>query len=260
MRENTVIAKWKAGEPTFGCWLAIPSSFSAEVMARQGFDYVCIDMQHGIADYQVAVTMLQAISQTDSMPFVRVPWNEPGIIGRMLDAGAMGVVIPMVNSVEEAERAVGACRYAPSGYRSFGPVRAGFYAGADYFAHANEQVACIPMIETRQAIAGIDDILGVPGIDAVYVGPADLSITLGLRPAMDNEGEFKTALETIVSACGRHGVTPGIHASAQLAEKRTDGGFKMITVSSDTGALASGAASDIRLARGGPGGAQPTYR
>jgi len=260
MRENTVMAKWKAGEPTYGAWLAIPSSFAAEVIARQGYDYVCIDMQHGAADYQVALTMLQAISQTDAMPFVRVPWNEPGIIGRMLDAGAMGVVIPMVNSVEEAKQAVGACRYAPEGYRSFGPVRAAYYAGADYFLHANRQVACIPMIETRQAVQRVDDILAVPGIDAVYVGPADLSITLGLPPRMDNDGEFDEALKTVVAACGRHGVAPGIHASAPLAAKRTSGGFRMVTITGDAGAMAAGAAADLRLARGGGDGAQPVYR
>lgn len=250
MRKNTVIAKWKAGEPTFGCWLAIPSSFSAEVMARQGFDYVCVDMQHGVSDYQTAVTMLQAISQTDTMPFVRVPWNEPGIIGRMLDAGAMGVVIPMVNSAEEARQAVGACRYAPSGYRSFGPVRANFYAGADYFLHANDEIACIPMIETRQAIESVDDILSVPGINAAYIGPADLSITLGLPPAMDNEGEFVTALETVVAACKRHGVTPGIHSNSTLAPKRTAAGFQMVTVTADTAALVGGAVEDLKRVRG----------
>src|SRR3990172_7389840 len=145
MRENTVKTAWGAGGVTYGAWLGIPSSFSAEVVAHQGFDYITVDMQHGLIDYQVAVTMLQAISTTNSVPFVRVPWNEPGIIGKMLDAGAFGVVIPMVNSRQEAEAAVGACRYHPAGHRSFGPNRVTFYAGGDYFAHANEEVACIPM-------------------------------------------------------------------------------------------------------------------
>jgi 4-hydroxy-2-oxoheptanedioate aldolase len=260
MRENAVKAKWRAGEPAYGCWLSIPSSFSAEVMAHQGYDYVCIDMQHGVADYQMAVAMLQAISTTGSTPFVRVPWNEPGIIGRVLDAGAMGIVIPMVNSVEEAKQAVGACRYAPAGYRSFGPVRAAYYSGPDYFAHANAEVACIPMIETRQAVENIDAILAVPGIDAVYIGPADLSITLGLPPRMDNSGEFDAALARVVASCQAHGVTPGIHASAQLAAKRTGGGFRMVTITGDTGAMAAGAAADVKLARGAEGGAQPVYR
>ena len=251
MRKNTVMAKWRAGEPALGCWLSIPSSFSAEIMAHQGYDYVCVDMQHGLADYQVAVTMLQAISTTASMPFVRVPWNEPGIIGRMLDAGAMGVVIPMVNSPEEARRAVGACRYAPHGQRSFGPARATYYSGDDYFAHANDEVACIPMIETREVISAIDSILETSGIDAVYIGPADLSITLGLPPGMDNDGEFADALATVLDSCTRHGVVPGIHSNARLAEKRTSAGFKMVTISADAGALVSGAHRDLKTAREG---------
>src|SRR3990172_10310953 len=139
MRENTVKTAWGAGGVTYGAWLGIPSSFSAEVVAHQGFDYITVDMQHGLIDYQMAVTMLQAISTTASMPFVRVPWNEPGIIGKMLDAGAYGVVIPMVNSRAEAEAAVGACRYAPKGYRSFGPIRASYYGGSDYATEANNQ-------------------------------------------------------------------------------------------------------------------------
>ena len=158
-------------------------------------------MQHGVIDYQVAVTMLLALSTGDCTPIVRVPWNEPGIIGKMLDAGAMGIIIPMVNSVDEARAAVAACRYAPVGARSYGPTRAAIYAGADYFAHANEQVACIPMIETKRALDDLDAILAVPGIDAVYVGPADLSITLGLPPRMDNGGAFEEARLTIAEAC-----------------------------------------------------------
>ena len=152
MRENALKAKWRAGETAHGAWLAIPSSFTAEIIARQGFDYVNIDLQHGIVDYQVAVTMLQAISITDATPTVRVPWNEPGIIMKCLDAGAIGVIIPMVNTVEEAQAAVAACRYYPEGMRSNGPIRAAMYSGRDYFAHANKEVACIPMIETKQAV------------------------------------------------------------------------------------------------------------
>ena len=148
MRPNAMKAKWSRGEVTYGGWLTIPSPYSAEIMAHQGFDYVCIDMQHGAIGYQVAVEMLVAISTGASTPVVRVPWNEPGIIGNMLDAGAMGIIIPMVNSADEVHAAVSACRYPPQGARSYGPGRVTLYAGADYFAHANDEVACIPMIET----------------------------------------------------------------------------------------------------------------
>ncbi|TAK67269.1 MAG: aldolase [Dehalococcoidia bacterium] len=250
MRANATKAKWRRGEVTFGAWLSIPSSYSAEIVAHQPFDWVCIDMQHGVIDYQVAVTMLQAISTTDATPIVRVPWNDFSAIGRMLDAGAMGVIVPMVNSVDEARAAVSACRYFPAGARSYGPTRAQLYAGADYFDHANDEVACIPMIETKQALAQLDDILAVPGIDAVYVGPADVSITLGLPPRMDNGGEFEAARIAIAEACARHGVTAGTHGNASLAARHVAAGYRMITVYHDVAALASGAAADLRTARG----------
>ena len=186
MRENRLKAIWGSGQSAIGGWLTVPSSLSAETMAHAGFDWLCIDMQHGTIDYQVGVTMMQAISTTETVPIVRVPWNEPGIIMKSLDAGAYGVIIPMVNSRAEAEAAVGACRYAPWGYRSYGPGRAVLYAGRDYAAHANETVLCICMIETGEAVANLEEILSVPGIDAVYVGPSDLSVSLGLPPQYDN--------------------------------------------------------------------------
>lgn len=259
MRSNTAKEKWARGEVTFGAWLSIPSSFSAEVMAHQGFDWVCIDMQHGVIDYQVAVTMLQAIGSTDTIPFVRVPWNEFGIIGKVLDAGALGVIIPMVNSVAEARAAVAACRYFPLGSRSFGPTRASYYAGTDYFLGANQQVACIPMIETKQAVERLDDILAVPGIDAVYVGPADLSITLGLPPGMDNGGAFEDARVRIAQTCVERGVTAGIHANASLAEKHAAAGYRMITISGDAVAIPTQAQADLKLARGAAAGMKPVY-
>jgi 4-hydroxy-2-oxoheptanedioate aldolase len=259
VRINTVKEKWARGEVTYGAWLSIPSSFSAEVMAHQGFDWLCIDMQHGVIDYQVALTMLQAIGTTETIPIVRVPWNEPGIIGKVLDAGALGVIIPMVNSVEEAKQAVAACRYFPLGSRSFGPTRASYYAGTDYFLGANDQVACIPMIETKQAVERLDDILSVPGIDAVYVGPADLSITLGLPPGMANGGAFEDARVLIAKKCAEHGVTPGIHANAGLAEKHAAAGYRMITICGDAVALPVQAQADLKVARGSGGGTKAVY-
>jgi 4-hydroxy-2-oxoheptanedioate aldolase len=261
VRENTVKQAWRDGKVAYGAWLSVPSSFSAEVMAHQGYDYVCVDMQHGVIDYQAAVTMLQAIGTTAAMPFVRVPWNEPGIIGKTLDAGAYGVVIPLVNTRAQAEAAVGACRYAPQGYRSFGPTRASFYAGGDYASHANEEIACIPMIETTTALANLDEILSVPGIDAVYVGPADLSLTLGLPPRPDHDdASFQGALLKIAEGCRRRGVIAGIHASAALAPKHVEAGYQMITISSDVGSLASAASRDVRSVRGDGPSSQPVYR
>jgi 4-hydroxy-2-oxoheptanedioate aldolase len=203
-----------------------------------------------MADYEHTVAHLHAMARSTTTPIVRVPWNEPGIIGRVLDAGAMGVIIPMVNTVEEAERAVAACRYAPVGFRSFGPLGAVARHGPDYFATANDRVACIPMIETRQAVEAVDAILAVPGIDAVYVGPADLSLTYGLAPAPDQADEvFHRALATVVGACDRHGVVPGIHANAGLASARHAAGFRMITVGFDAMPAMAGLRGEVTKAR-----------
>ena len=234
---------WQAGDVAHGGWLSVANTLTAEVMGEVGFDYLCIDMQHGAADYADALAMLQALRASSSAPIARVPWNEPGIIGRILDAGAIGVIVPMVNSVAEAKAAVAACRYPPAGSRSWGPMRAARLHDDYSPGSANDGVAVIPMIETAQAVEAIDGILDIPGIDAVYVGPADLSISYGLPPASDNDGVFVEALERIVSTCRAKGVIPGIHTTPELAQKRRDQGFRMITVTSDAIALGAGAKS-----------------
>jgi 4-hydroxy-2-oxoheptanedioate aldolase len=242
MRSNGLREAWAQDRPALGAWLTIASGFSAEIMAHAGFDWVCVDMQHGVIDYQQMVVMLQAVSSTPVTPLVRVPWNEPGIIGKTLDAGARGVIIPMVNTREEAERAVWACRYAPAGGRSYGPLRANYSAGFDYFDHANDDVICIVMIETRDAVGRIDEILSVPGIDAVYIGPADLSITLGLPPAPDHdEAIFSDAIARILDGCHAHGVVPGIAGNQKTAPKRVEQGFRLVEVASDARLLGVGA-------------------
>jgi 4-hydroxy-2-oxoheptanedioate aldolase len=251
MRDNGLKHLWQDRKPALGGWLTLPSSFSAEIFAHAGFDWLCVDMQHGLIDYQVAVTMLQAISTTDTIPLVRVPWNEPGIIMKSLDAGAYGVIIPMVNSRAEAEAAVAACRYAPKGIRSYGPIRAPYYAGRDYFTHADETVLCIVMIETKEAVERLDDILSVPGIDAAYIGPADLSVSLGLPPASDHdEPLFTDAIERILDGCRRQKVVPGAHAgNVATARKRIEQGFLMVEMCDDANALARTAAADLKALR-----------
>ncbi|MGB1630121.1 MAG: HpcH/HpaI aldolase family protein [Acidimicrobiales bacterium] len=243
--------RWADGENLIGGWLSIPATLSAEVMARAGFDYVCVDTQHGAVDYQVTVELIRAIEHAGSTPIVRVPWNEPGIIGKMLDAGAEGVIIPMVNTVEEAQAAVSACRYAPQGgSRSFGPT-VGRVRRADYVEWAAENIAVIPMIETKQAVDNLPDILQVPGIDAVYVGPADLSLTLGLPPANnDGDAAFDEAYATIIAECDNAGVMPGCHASGSLVQQRFGQGMRMVTAIADQIALAAGAKADLARARG----------
>ncbi len=241
---------WADGGAALGLWVSTDSASTAEVVAVPDVDYVSIDMQHGLIDYSGALNVMRSLSATDATIICRVPWNEPGIIGKVLDAGAMGVIIPMVNTVEQAEAAIAACRYAPSGSRSHGPVRAAHVNGPNYPATANERVACIPMIETAEAVGNLDAILDVDGIDAVYVGPADLSLTLGLAPAGDHDdAAFVEALDTIVAACASRGIVAGIHANPGLTQKRLAQGFRMVTVTSDLLALASGLANDLATAR-----------
>ncbi|MEM8745444.1 MAG: aldolase/citrate lyase family protein [Actinomycetota bacterium] len=242
---------WREGGTALGGWLSVPNPVSAEIVARTGVDYVCIDAQHGAVEYSDAVAMIQAILLGGSRPIVRVPWNEQGIIGKMLDAGAQGVIVPMVNTVADAEAVVRSCRYAPhGGARSWGPGLASPRVDGHYLDWAADHVAVIPMIETTEALRNLEAILAVDGIDAVYVGPADLSLTLGLMP-QNNDGEapFDEALGRIVAACQAAGVVPGIHASGALTPARRAAGFRMITVSTDSLAMRAGFLDELERAR-----------
>jgi 4-hydroxy-2-oxoheptanedioate aldolase len=262
MRANTLKEIWKRGDAAINGWLSIPSSFSAEVMAHQGFDSLVVDMQHGVVEYQVAVTMLQAISTVDVVPMARVPWNDPAWIMKILDAGAYGVICPMINTRQDAEALVGACKYAPRGFRSFGPVRASLYAGADYAQHANDTVVVMPMIETAEAVKNIDAILAVPGVDAVYVGPSDLSLTLGCTPRLDQtEAPVVAAQQAIVDACKRHKVAAGIHcATAAYASKMIAAGYQFVTLASESRFMAAKAAEEVGAVRqSGVKGVLPAY-
>jgi 4-hydroxy-2-oxoheptanedioate aldolase len=262
MRENRLRRLWTAGEKTVNGWLAIPNGFSAEVMAHQGFDSLTIDMQHGIVDYQAAVSLLQAISTTDAVPMVRVPWNEPGVLQKMLDAGAYGVICPMINSRAEARAFVSACRYPPLGSRSFGPIRATIYGGADYPKHANDAVLTLAMIETRQAMDELAAILEVEGLDGIYVGPADLAISLGCTPGFDPEEKTVVdAIRTIIDTTRRHRKFAGIHCGSPAYIKRMWSiGFDYATLLSDARMMAMKAAEllpELKDRSGGP--ASSTY-
>ena len=258
MRANRLREIWAKGEAAVNGWLAIPSAFSAEVMAHQGFDSLTIDMQHGVVDYQAAVTMLQGISTTGVVPLARVPWNDPARIMKILDAGAYGVICPMINTRPQAEALVAASKYYPRGYRSWGPVRASIYAGSDYTAaRANDELIVMPMIETAEAVKNIDDILSVPGIDAVYVGPADLSLTLGCTPKLDQtEAPVVEAQQQIAEACKRHNVVAGIHCGgAPYALKMIAAGYRFVTLASDGRFLAARAADEVAAVRKSAAGA-----
>lgn len=247
MRPNKLDSIWKQGGAVINGWLGIPSSVSAENMAQAGWDSLTVDLQHGLVDYQTAVTMLQAISTTTTVPLARVPWLEPGIIMKLLDAGAYGIVCPMINSRAECEAFVGACRYAPAGYRSYGPVRATWYGGPDYWQRANDTVIAMAMIETRQAVERLDDILSVPGLDALYVGPNDLALTLGCAPSgVPTDPIVLDAIKTIVAGAKRHGVYAGIHCgSTAMAKDMIALGFQFVTLLADNAFLAAAAKSAV---------------
>jgi len=240
VRKNRLREHWAEGRRTVNGWLAVPSAFSAELMAHQGWDSLTIDMQHGITDYQTAVGMLQAVSTTGVVPMVRVPWREPGIIMKMLDAGAYGIICPMVNSRAEAEELVAYGRYAPAGKRSFGPIRAQLYGGADYPRHANDEILLIAMIETGEALADLEEILAVEGLDGVYVGPADLALSLGCTPGFDpTEPRVLEAIDRILERARAHGRFAGIHCgSPGFARGMWEKGFDFVTLLSDARLMA----------------------
>lgn len=212
-------------------------------MAHQGWDSLTIDLQHGVIDYASMIPMLQAISTTDTVPVVRVPWLEPGILMKSLDAGAYGVICPMVNSREDAQNLVAWTHYAPKGTRSYGPIRALLYGGADYPAHADDAIVTFAMIETAKALDNLDEILSVEGLDAIYIGPSDLSLALGCAPAFDDlEPRAAEAVDHILARAKAHGVVAGIHnGTPESALKRIARGFQFVTVSSDARLMAAGA-------------------
>jgi 4-hydroxy-2-oxoheptanedioate aldolase len=235
MRENALKNRLSKDLPALNGWLCLPASFSAEVMAAQGWDSLTIDLQHGLIDYQTAVGMLQAISGGQTTPLVRIPWLDPAITMKVLDAGAYGVICPMINSAEETERFVAACRYPPAGIRSFGPLRARVYAGSGYFQEANRTILAIAMIETRSALEHLDEILSVPGLDGIYVGPSDLSIALGFEPTLDStEKTLLDAIKQIVDAAKAKNLIAGIHThSPAYARRVMDLGYRFVTIGSD---------------------------
>lgn len=251
MRPNKIREIWQTGGAVVNGWLAIPNSFSAETMAHQGWDSLTIDLQHGVVDYQAMVTMLQAISTTETVPVVRVPWLEPGILMKTLDAGAYGVICPMVNTKEDAQKLVAYTHYAPKGTRSFGPVRALLYSGADYPQHANDTIVTFAMIETAAALDNLDEILSVEGLDAIYIGPSDLSLALGCNPTFDDlDPKAAEAVDHILARAKAHGVVAGIHnGTPESAQKRIAKGFQFVTVSSDARLMAAGAQQVISKMR-----------
>ena len=248
MRKNKLKETFKQNKSIVNGWLQIPSSFSAEVMAHQGWDSLTIDMQHGVIDYPNALQMLQAISSTDTVPMARVNWNEPGQIMKILDAGAYGVICPMVSNREQAEKFVQACLYPPKGYRSFGPIRGLIYGGSDYANHANDEILKLAMIETSEALQKLEEIMSTPGLDGIYIGPADLSIAICQKPAFDNSEGSPTyeQIINILKHAKKNNLVAGIHnATPEYAQKMIDLGFQLVTIGSDQRYMSAGAKSSV---------------
>jgi len=241
MKVNRLREIWSDGGTAVNGWLHIPSSWSAEVMAHAGWDSVTVDLQHGLSGYQAAVTMLQAIATTETVPLARSTWNDPAQIMRLLDAGAYGIICPMINNRAEAEAFVGACRYPPLGYRSLGPTRARVYAGADYAQNANDTIITLAMVETQPALDSLEEILATPGLDGVFVGPGDLRLSL--------TGEFEKdfgdpillkALERIGTITQENGKVAGIWVpNVVTGQNMRQLGYQLITISTDTQLLSA---------------------
>mgnify|MGYP001190707034 CR=1 FL=1 len=250
MVKNKLKKIWSSGGASINGWLSIPSAFGAEVMACQGYNSLTIDIQHGVIDYAEAVRILQAVAAYPITPLVRVSWLEPALIMKALDCGASGIICPMINNRAQAEKFVSFCRYPPLGMRSFGPTRALYSYGSDYYKEANQEILCLAMIETVEAMENLESIVSTPGLDGVYIGPSDLSLGIGngkLPPGFDREEqEMKVAIKSVLKAAKKANIVAGLHCgSSKYGAKAINWGFDMITVSSDARLLATAASNTI---------------
>ncbi|TDF99419.1 HpcH/HpaI aldolase family protein [Paenibacillus piri] len=250
MRENTVKRRLREGKPSVGTWLSIPSPYTSEVMAQAGYDWLVIDMEHNPISIETAGLMVSSMFNSRTVPLVRIPWNTGENIKRVLDMGAWGIVVPMVNSKEEAERVVREAKYFPHGGRSIGGRRhaVGFETDpSTYFEQANDEIVVIIQIEHIDAVRNIDEIFSVPGIDACFIGPNDLMSSMGLKPQLESgDPAVAEVIEQIKQAASRHGIPAGIHvANPETANKRIAEGFQFIAISSEVGNMLNKALSDI---------------
>lgn len=247
MRPNKIKQLWREGKTVSMGWLLIGNSLMAETMAGLGLDALCVDMQHGTTELSNLLPLLQAISLTDTSPVVRVAWNDPAAIMKSLDLGAYSIIVPMINTADDAARAVAACRYPPVGMRSWGPMRPAQYWGTHYLDHVNDEVLVIAMIETKEGLDNLETICATRGLDAVYIGPADLSFALGLPPRADNMDPLHlAACDRIRDAAHRHGIKACMHCgSAEFAANAVKRGFDLVMLASDIGSLTAGVRGQV---------------
>lgn len=244
MRPNPLKELWSSGKAVAVGWQSTADTYVAETMANSGFDALVLDMQHGMGiGPDRAVQWLQVVSTTNTVPIVRVPWNEPVFIQTVLDAGAYGVIVPLVNNGLEAIKAGKASRYAPVGFRSVGPNRARYYAGADYTQFANDEILCFVMVEHPDTLANLSDMAAAPGVDGFYIGPSDLAVAMGLPSATgQDDPRHQEACQQVLDIAKKHGIVAGIHCgSPEQAAARFQQGFQFCPVGSDVGFVSRGA-------------------
>ncbi len=251
MKTNPVRAKLKRGEASIGTWLTLASPTAAHLMAQVGFDWLTVELEHSPATFETAANSFPMIASGNCVPLVRVPINSVENIKRVLDTGAWGVIVPMVNSKEEAQAVVDAARYSPIGKRSIGGQMHAAMFGTDtatYYKRANDEVLVVLMAEHVDAIERADEIMSVPGIDVVFIGPNDLTNSMGLPPVFESDDKrFTDALDHILATAKKYGIAPGIHvADWQAAARRREQGFQFIAVSSETGMMLSKATESAR--------------
>ncbi|WP_428249769.1 HpcH/HpaI aldolase family protein [Ferrovibrio sp.] len=252
---NPLRRLWETGGMALNGWIALPSPLAAEAMARAGWNSLTIDLQHGTADYADLLSILPVIEKAGIAPLVRVPWLDEAAIMRALDAGALGIIAPMIQTAADARRLVDACLYPPLGARSFGPIRARLAHGDGYtVAAANAEILAFAMIETRQAVANLDAILAVPGLGGIYIGPADLALSHGLAPGFDRaEPEMLDLLDHILARCKAAGLPCALHCGQPAyAARMASRGFALLTVGSDARFIEAGAHAAVAEFRGRP--------
>lgn len=250
MKANRIKSLWADRKPVLNGWLSIPNAFTAEIMAEQGYDSITIDLQHGLIDQQVATGMLQAMRASEVTPLVRVPWLDPAAIMKALDAGAYGIICPMINTGAQAAELVSYMRYPPAGTRSFGPTRAVFSSGPNYGAEADDNLLCFAMIETEEGFRNLDEIVSTPGLDGIYIGPSDLTLGLTGRQypfGFDREEpEMVKAIRKILDAAHGAGIRAALHCGMPAyAAKAIGWGFDLVTLPNDVRLLAAASGASV---------------
>ena len=252
MKKNNITEIINEGKVVINGWLSIPNSFASELMASVEWDSITLDLQHGLIDYSSSISMLQSINNSTKPSLARVPWNEPGIIMKMLDLGVSGIICPMINNQKECEKFVSYCKYPPIGERSFGPMRAQINFGTEYYENANKEILSIAMIESKEAFKNLDKILSTKGLNGIYVGPADLSFSYNDQPGFDIEDSpIFEKIELIAKKANENNIFAGIHVgSYKYTLKAIDLGYQFISILNESKFMLDGVEEILKKIKG----------